>query len=515
MGRPSLPGHPRHALWPAVLLALAAASAAPSRALLHGAATPTVQRVDLRPCRVPGFDEPVRCGTRAVFENRGRHAGRTIALNIVVVPASSSTPAADPVFWLHGGPGAAATDVVGAAKGGFLEPLRRDRDLVFVDQRGTGASNRLACDMGDDPRDLDAFFGALFPRDKVLRCRDELAARADLTQYTTPIAMDDLDEVREALGYRTIDLVAASYGTIAAQAYLRQHGDHVRSVFLVGVATPGVKQPLLFARAAQHALDRLFADCSADATCRAAFPNLAAEFDGVLARFKGGSLRVEMVDPAGGSRRAVALTYDNYVERIRLLLYTTTFARFVPLIVHQAYNGDFVPFETLAIRYNPGAILARGMYMTVTCSEGVPFITDTEMADQARGTFVGEDRVRAHRAACADWPHRPVSRSFIDPVKSDRPVVMFSGDVDGSTPPWFAEQAVKYLPNGRQTSARYYGHQLDSPCLWRTLSTFVTAGRAEGLDTRCAAEIRRPPFATEIPAAMALPQRAAATPFQE
>src|SRR5262249_13059575 len=156
--------------------------------------------------------------------------------NVLVLPALSATPAPDPVFWLHGGPGAAATQTAAAAKGGFLEGLRRDRDLVFVDQRGTGRSNPLACDLGDDPADLDAFFGPLFPPDLVLRCRRKLEAIADLALYTTPIAMDDLDEVRAALGYERINLVAASYGTIAAQVYLRQHPDHVRSVFLLGVA---------------------------------------------------------------------------------------------------------------------------------------------------------------------------------------------------------------------------------------------------------------------------------------
>jgi len=200
----------------------------------------------------------------------------------------------------------------------------------------------------------------------------------------------------------------------------------------------------------------------------------------------------------------VNLSRDNYVERIRLLLYTTTYARFVPLIVHRASQGDFIPFETMAIRYNPGCILARGMYMTVTCSEGVPFITDKEMVDEARGTFVGENRVKVHRALCAEWPHRAVPPSFIDPVKSDRPVLMFSGDVDASTPPWFGEQAVKNLSQGRQIQARYYGHQLDGPCVLQALADFVASSRIDSVDARCAADIRRPPFVTEIPAALSL-----------
>jgi pimeloyl-ACP methyl ester carboxylesterase len=455
--------------------------------------------IALHACQVPRFDGTARCGTVTVFENRRAKTGRTIDLNIVVVPAVSATPAPDPVFWLAGGPGVAATDVAGVASGGFLRGLRPDRDLVFVDQRGTGQPNALKCDLGDDPADLPAFFGALLPLEKVRRCRSDLEKHANLALYTTPIAMDDLDDVREALGYHTINIAAASYGTIAAQVYLRQHPAHVRSLFLVGVATPGIKQPLPFARAAQHALDRLFEDCVADDSCRGAFPNLKSEFDAVLARFETGSLSVDMLDPSSRQRRGVTLSRDSYVEHLRVLLYTTLGARFVPFIVHRADGNDFIPFETMAIRNNPGANLARGMYLTVTCSEGVPFIRDKEIVDESRATFVGENRVRVHRTACAEWPHQPVPRDFIEPVKSDRPVFLFSGQADGSTPPWFAEDAVKYLSHSRRVQARYYGHQLNSPCLWKALSEFVSKGSGDDIDMGCAAEIRRPPFATELP----------------
>jgi pimeloyl-ACP methyl ester carboxylesterase len=476
------------------LLAAIAVLPSPARRVeRHG------DRLALHACQIPRFDGTAQCGTVTVFENRRTKTGRTIDLNIVVVPAVSATPAPDPVFWLAGGPGVAATDVAGTAKGGLLGGLRRDRDLVFVDQRGTGKSNALTCDLGDDPADLQAFFGELLALDKVQRCRAELEKHADLAPYTTPIAIDDLDEVREALGYHTIDIAAASYGAIAAQVYLRQHPAQVRSVFLVGVATPGIKQPLLFARAAQHALDRLFEDCTADESCRGSFPNLKSEFDAVLARFETGSLGVDMLDPSTRQRRAVTLSRDSFVEHLRVLLYTTLGARFVPFIVHRAYGNDFIPFETMAIRTNPAANLSRGMYLTVTCSEGVPFITDKEIVDEARGTFVGENRIRVHRKACAEWPHQTVSRDFIDPVTSDRPVFMFSGEVDGSTPPWFAEEAVKYLSHSRHVQARHYGHQLDSPCLWNAASEFVAKGSGDGIDMGCAAEIRRPPFAKDVP----------------
>ena len=459
----------------------------------------------LRPCHFPNVDEEVRCGKYEVYEDRVAQAGRRISLNIVVAPALSATPAKDPVFWLHGGPGAAATQTVpAAAKGGFLGQLREDRDVVFVDQRGTGNSNPLNCDLGDDPANLQQFFGELFPADKVRQCREKLSQAANPALYTTPIAMDDLDEVRGALGYDKINLVAASYGTIAALVYLRQHSDHLRAVFLAGVANTDIRQPLPFAAGAQHAMDLLFEDCAADKECRAAFPNLKKEFGEVLARFDHGPVTAKLFNITTKQDQAVSITRGNFVERIRLLLYTTTFGRFVPLIIHRAFAGDYLPFETLAVRYNPGSILARGMYMTVTCSESVPFITPQDIITQTRGTFVGDYRVKVHIAACKEWPRGKIPRSYIDPVKSDIPVLMISGELDASTPPWLGKEALKTLPNGRQIGIRYYGHQVDSPCIWKVMADFIARGSAEDLDASCTSEIRRPPFATEVPKQLSL-----------
>jgi pimeloyl-ACP methyl ester carboxylesterase len=461
-------------------------------------------RLSLQPCALPFIGGDVRCGTYEVFENRESNSGRTIKLKIVVLKALGKAPASDPIFFLHGGPGAAATGMVGLAQGGILAPSREDRDLVFVDQRGTGNSNPLNCDIGDSPQDLQVFFGELLPEDKIRDCRVKLEKIADLKLYTTPIAMDDVDDVRAALGYEKINLLGASYGSIAAQVYLRRHPAHVRSMFLVGVATPGIKQPLLFPRSAQHAMDLLFTDCAADVLCGRTFPGLKQEFDAVLARFSQGPLAMELVDPVTKKREQVKVFRDNFVERIRLSMYNTGSQSLVPFIIHRAFLKDYVPFEEAAVRANPGATSARGMYFTVTCSEGVAFITEQDVANETRGTFVGEDRVRRHMQACREWPKGDIPPSYIDPVKSDVPVLMISGEVDGSSSPWFGENAVKFLSNGRQVKIRYLGHQMDGPCLQSIFQRFTAAGSIKDLDTSCTEKIRRPPFATEMPRQLAL-----------
>lgn len=460
-------------------------------------------RVRLQPCASGSYARGALCGTYEVWEDREAKTGRKIGLNLAVLPATGRSHAADPVFWLAGGPGGAATD---DARGDFrlLNAVRDSRDLVFVDQRGTGGSNGLQCDFDDDSQNLPEFFGPLFPSGNVRACRQRLEKNANLQLYTTPVAMDDLDEVRDALGYDRINVAGASYGTFAAQIYLRRHPEHVRTVFLGGVATPDIKQPLLFPRSAQLALDETFKDCEADADCHAHFPDVAKELVAVLARFDTGPLRMDLVDPRTKGKVQVNVLREAFVERLRLALYATGTARFVPYIIHRAYAGDYVPFEALAIAANAGGGIARGMYMTVTCSEGVPFISESDLVNETGGTFVGEARVRDHVEACADWPRGSVSKDYTQLVRSNLPVLMISGKADGATGPWFAEAAIKNFPNGRLVEVPHYGHQLNGPCIAGIFKEFIERGSAQGIDVACAAETRRPPFATELPREFAL-----------
>jgi pimeloyl-ACP methyl ester carboxylesterase len=461
------------------------------------AASSSSPRLSLQSCELQGIQGDVRCGTYEVFEDRAAKSGRTIKLKIVVLK-SLGKPAPDAVFPLHGGPGAPATGLVEMANE-ILKPVRQDHDLVFVDQRGTGGSNPLTCDVDDDTKDINSFFGDILPPDKVRACREKLQEHADLRLYTTPIAMDDLDDVRAALGYNKIDLVGLSYGTLASQVYMRQHPEHVRSVFLVGVATPNMKQPLLFPRSAQHAMDLLFVDCTADKTCHSTFPFLKDEFSVVLSRFNQGPIPVEMIDPVSKEHVQVKLARSSFVEGIRLAMYSTFSQQFVPKIIHQAYENDYVPFEEAAVHLSPGAEVARGVYFTITCSEGVPFITEKDLVDETKNTYVGPERVERHITACKEWPKGNIAPSYIDLVKSDLPVLMISGEVDSSSPTWFGESALKFLPNGRQLKIRYLGHQFEGNCLRDIFTTFIKNGSAKNLDASCTEKIRRPPFATQLP----------------
>jgi pimeloyl-ACP methyl ester carboxylesterase len=357
----------------------------------------------------------------------------------------------------------------------------------------------LNCDVGDSPNDLQKFFGGTPLRESLRICRQALEKIANLKLYTTPIAMDDLDEVRDALGYAKINVAGLSYGSRASQIYLRMHDDHVRAVFLGGVATPNIKQPLQFARSAQHALDLLFEDCAADKLCRDNFPKLREEFSAVLARFNNGPLRVELVRPSDKQEQSILLYRDSFTDRLRLMLTNTASARYVPFIIHKVFENDFIPFESAAIFTNPGEGISRGMYFTVTCSEGARFVTEEDLSRETEGTFMGDSRVRIHMDACNEWPRGDISASYIDLVRSNLPVLMITGEVDAASGPWFPEAAIKLFPNGRLVKIRYFGHQFGDPCTKSIFSTFIEKGSVAGLDTSCAAFIRRPAFATELP----------------
>ena len=234
----------------------------------------------LRPCKLAGVDEELLCGKLSVFENRQTRKGRKIELNVVVVPALEQKDKQEPLFELNGGPGVAATTAA-PAYATFLREHRRHRDIVLVDQRGTGASNPLRCDTASK-KPLDE----MYPVSYVEACRRKLETVADLTQYTTPIAMDDLDEVRAWLGYDKINLIGLSYGTRAALVYMQRHPQRVRSAVLMGVAPTNSRLPLYHTSNAERVIELLFQECAADTVCNKTYPNLRGQFRELLTRLE-------------------------------------------------------------------------------------------------------------------------------------------------------------------------------------------------------------------------------------
>jgi pimeloyl-ACP methyl ester carboxylesterase len=452
---------------------------------------PPRRTIALAECRVPKSAEALLCGKHSVFENLATQTGRRIGLNIVVLPARAPSPASDPVFVLVGGPGLGAASAVNGESEWFTDKFRRERDIVFVDQRGTGGSHRLPCPFGNAAV-MQTHFNDLFPIPAVRACRDALRPLGDVTLYTTPIAMDDLDEIRAGLGYSRINLYGGSYGAQAALQYLRQYPGRVRSIVLAGVATPSGKQPLSFARAAHDAMNALLKDCAADAACREHFPNLEAEFQAVLAALDTRPATFEVTNPTRHVKESVSMSRGAFVERLRLMLYDLDRASHVPLLLHRAAQGDWVPFAVSSTGgVTPGV---SAMYMTVTCSETASRITEDDIVRETRDTFVGEYRTRRHVAACQEWPRSEVPAAYYEPVTSDVPALILSGELDAATPPHFAAAVARSLPNSRHIVIRSAAHAYWQECPQRLVADFFSAGSARDLDVACVSQMRRPPF---------------------
>ena len=467
--------------------------------LLAGASGPapapaSAGRLELEPCELPGFEGQARCGTLAVWEDREARAGRKIDLRVAVLPATGAPRIPDPLFVLTGGPGQSAVQGAPLFARVFAE-VHRSRDLVLVDQRGTGASNPLRCPFPGDDEDPQTYLGDQMPAAALEACLERLDA--DPRQYTTPVAIDDLDDVRAALGYERINLYGFSYGSRGVLVYLRRHPERVRSAIVAGVAPTDMKVPTHHAPDAQRALDLLFDECAADPECAAAYPDLRGKFWEVWKRLGEGPIEVELVDPKTEREVTVTLDRDLFNEEIRWRLYDHE-ANLVPPLIARAHQGDFRDLAALLLRLRraiaSGAILATGMFMSVHCAEDVPFIDDGEARRLAEGTFLGTYRIEQQRQACAVWPRGPVPAGFTDPVRSDAPVLILSGYRDPVTPPKWGEHVLPHLPNARHVVLRQGFHAGIDECERELMNRFLAAGSGAGLDASCAEQMPKTPF---------------------
>jgi pimeloyl-ACP methyl ester carboxylesterase len=457
----------------------------------------------LAPCALPGLETGALCATFPVFENREAKSGRTIGLEVVVVPATSGERTEEAITFFAGGPGDASTD--GAAYLAHdLEPARERRDLVLVDFRGTGGSDALVC-TELVTAGAQGFLDSFLPTDEVAACRARLERDRDLARYTTNEAVDDVAEVLTAYGYRRVNLFGGSYGTRAAQVMARRHPELVRTMILDGVVRLSERDPLDFARAAQQALDDLFAECAADPACAAAFPDLAGDLARALARLDAGPVTVELEDAETGEKRPLRISRHGFAQTIRYLLYVVSSAAAVPFQIHEAATGNFRPLaESASFFGNLFTATADGFFLSVTCPEDVRFIRDDEIAAAVAGTFLGDFRIRQQIAACAAWTPRAPDPAFQAPLDSAIPTLLVSGERDPVTPRSNAELVARHLAHARQLVVPDGAHGHDGltgiDCLARIANAFIASGTVEGLDSSCLAEMKRPPFVLAGPA---------------
>lgn len=467
-------------------------------AALCALAIPAAQAQPLTECRVAGLRHSVQCGVLQRALDPARPDGAKIDIHYVVAPAMARRKLPDPVFLLAGGPGQSAITLAPNMLAWFAR-LNNRRDIVFVDQRGTGRSAPLEC---ADPQretlaeqaDPERAFQRLRECRAALLKLPYIKAPGDLGHFTTPLAMQDLDAVRQALGAERINLVGASYGTRAALDYARQFPQAVRRSVIDGVAPPDMVLPASFSTDGQAAFDKLLADCEREPACSKAFPMLRTDWAALLASLP---RAVSAAHPLTGLPERFTLTREMALAAVRGPLYAPAFAAALPAAISAAALGRFEALVGMGslMASRKGAKLAVGMHFSVVCAEDLPLL---DKAGDKPGADFGADQATLYRRACAEWPRGTVPPAFYSVAPSASPTLLLSGGLDPATPPRHGERVAKLLgANALHVVVPNAGHGVMSlGCMRDVIYRFIDAAAdrdALAADAACVKSIPRPP----------------------
>jgi pimeloyl-ACP methyl ester carboxylesterase len=426
-----------------------------------------------------------QCSHLLVPENRAAPGGRKISLAIAWLPAKGEA-AADPMFMIAGGPGQSALESFPGIAPAFAE-LRKKRNVILVDQRGTGGSNLLACRNAEGKNAFveESSDGLTEARAFAERCARELSARADLRFYSTSDAIQDLDAVREAIGASQINLMGVSYGTRVAQQYAKRYPAQTRTVTIDGVAPNSLVLGNDFAKNLESSLDRQFDRCAQDKACAEKLGNPRARLNALMALLKTSPPLVRYRDAITGEAKEEQLTPDHIATLARMFAYAPQVAGLLPLELNEAAQGRYEPLMALSklLVGTLGDQMAAGMQLSVVCTEDADELKiDPADADSLLGT----DLVAVLQTQCAVWPRGQRPDGFRAPLTGPVPVLILSGEFDPVTPPRYGDEVLKSLPNARHLVLRGQGHNvLPVGCMPKLFAAFVDSADAKKLDVRC------------------------------
>jgi pimeloyl-ACP methyl ester carboxylesterase len=452
--------------------------------------------LDERACRLQADALPAafgQCATLSVPENYAAPEGTRLELYVARVPAASANPRPDPLVLISGGPGQSAIDFYLQSRAAF-ELVRRDRDIVLLDQRGTGRSVAgLQCEL---PEGMELEMAGNEVLDRVIgACLTELSN--DPAAFTTSVAVRDLERLRQALGIAEWNLYGISYGTRVAQHYLRRYPEATRAVILDGIVPAALALGPDIAPNAQAALDAIWQRCAQAAACADRFGDLPRKFDAVQQRLAAGALSIDTSDPVSGNALQTRFGENEFRAVVRLMSYSAQTAALLPLVVDEAHAGNYRPLAGQAQIVVEGLSesLSFAMHNSVVCTEDAPFFPADAEA-YATGAYLGNSVFGALETICARWPRGVIDEDFKTAVRSDRPVLLLSGQNDPVTPPAYAE-AVRDggLSNAVHLIGRAQGHGLAAvACVPRLLRLFLNEPEPGRLDAACLADEAPTPF---------------------
>lgn len=451
--------------------------------------------LELSPCelRVPGTSlrAPAECGWFEVAENPADPDGKKIQLRVARVPAQGRKVEPDPLILFAGGPGQAATEAWLIVAPAFRK-LTENRDVLLIDQRGTGQSNPLRCPQTAMNEALLMDWDDLAESSRA--CLSQLSG--DPRYYTTTIAMQDYDQVRAALGYGQLNLFGVSYGSRAAQVYLRLFPERVRTVVLDSVV------PQTLALGSEHAvkldlaLDRILDSCESDTVCRESFPDSRESLRLMADMVTADPVMITIDNPLTGQPQTLEFDRDLLAGAIRFLSYSAETQALLPLLIHEAAStGDYsrIASQLMITATGLAESIAQGMELAVVCAEDFPRFPPVAPTDS--DFLLGDSMRRSTDIQCGIWPRGQVPADFSQPIISDKPVLLLSGEFDPVTPPEYAEMVLQHLSNGRHLVAPGQGHSVSGKgCLGDLVTEFIVAADHTELDPGCLSQLQASPW---------------------
>lgn len=450
-------------------------------------------------CHVDGIKEQVKCGTLTVPENYQIPSGQQIDLNFTVLPAIDNSNNKLPLMFLAGGPGQAATELAAMLRSRFYE-VRKTHDIILVDQRGTGQSSQLKCD--DEAFTANNVYESLtfdFDAAEVQDCIADFSQ--DLSQYNSENAIRDFDAVRAALGHEKINIYGGSYGTRAALIYMRMFPESLNSVVLDSVAPLDMRIGL-FGQSGARSYELLLSNCHAEESCQQAFPNLDQDYQKVFAELVAKPVELTIPHPRLGSATKLVIDADKFVSTIQQQLYSVTGRSMTPLVINQAAQGNYMPFVGMlaqADEKQPRGSVYTNLLMNIACNEDFPLIEERDWQADASNQFARNISHRGVRLVCPLWPKYRPDASFYEPIESDIPTLILSGNLDPVTPPENGERADQMLSNSRHIVAEHLSHIVAiNDCGVGLVAKFIDELDLESLDASCLAELPAETFMTSL-----------------
>lgn len=453
----------------------------------------------LEDCHVKDIKEQVKCGTVTVPENYTKPESTKIDLNVVVLPAIDKSSNKKPLMFLAGGPGQAATELASMLRNRFYE-VRKVHDIILVDQRGTGKSSQLKCDVPAFDN-LNVYGGLTFDFEvsDISNCISQFTQ--DVSQYNSENAIRDFDQVREALGYPMINLYGGSYGTRAALLYMRMFPENLHSVVLDSVAPLDIRIGL-FGKTGERSYQTLLNNCAENDSCNSAFPHLDQNFQSVFSALVQKPVELMIPHPRLATPTKLVIDADKFVSTVQLQLYSLAGRSMLPLIIHEASKGNYMPFVGMLAQGDelqpPGSVYSN-VLMNIACNEDFPLITQKDWLADAENDFARNISHRGLRLICPLWPKFRPEASFYKPIVADIPTLILSGHLDPVTPPANGNIVNDMLPNSRHIIAENLSHIVAvNDCGVGIVAQFIETLDLASLDETCLTELPKESFMTSL-----------------